>query len=159
MMASRYITLAGPSEWAVVNSLWAAMEYYDVRPDEVFILHEPSVHKTASKAADLVEGLLRGYGLGPRVKALEFQKDDFISVGKTVADLVRDGKEKGTVSVDITPGRKRYAVATLLAADAQGVDHVFYLYLENLWYGERPYPMIPHILHQIDDLKEVQSHG
>jgi hypothetical protein len=158
-MASRYVTLAGPSEWAVVNSLWAAMEYYDIRPDEVFILHEPSVHKTASKAVDLVEKLLRGYDLNPMVKALEFQKEDFITVGKTVSNLVHDGKKKGTVSIDITPGRKKYAVAALLAADAQRVDHVFYLYLENLWYGERPYPMIPHILHQVDDLKEVQSRG
>jgi len=159
MMVSRYITLAGPSEWAVTNSLWAAMEFHDVRPDQVFILHESSVRLTAQKAALLVESLLRGYGVEPSVKLHEFHHEDFISIGEKVAGLVSEGEKKGEVSVDITPGRKKHALATLLAADRQGADHIFYLYLENLWKANRPYPMIPHVLHQIDDLREVRTRG
>ncbi|MCJ2564227.1 MAG: hypothetical protein LN417_09100, partial [Candidatus Thermoplasmatota archaeon] len=125
MMVSRYITLAGPSEWAVTNSLWAAMEFHDVRPDQVFILHESSVRLTAQKAALLVDSLLRGYGVEPSVKLHEFHHEDFISIGEKVAGLVSEGKKKGEVSVDITPGRKKHALATLLAADRQGADHIF----------------------------------
>lgn len=159
MMTSRYITLAGPSEWAVVNALWAAMEHYGIRPNEVFILHEKSVGAIAEKAASFAERLLEGYEIKPSVKTIQFPDDDFLSVGEAVKDLVLNGKKKGEVSVDITPGRKRFAVATLLAADKQGADHILYLYLENLWEANRPYPMIPHVLHRPDDLKELESHG
>ena len=158
-MASSYVTLAGPSEWAIVNSLWAATEHYEVRPDQVFIIHESSVRPIALKASSLIESLLVGYDIEPTVKTVELRKEDYVSIGTKVGKIVREGKKDGEVSVDITPGRKRYAFAALIAAVKENADHIFYLYLENLWNANRPYPMIPYILHQIDDLKEVQSRG
>jgi hypothetical protein len=58
------------------------------------------------------------------------------------------------VAIDITPGRKAIISSALLSAWQKQVDHVFYLYLEDMRNASNPYPMIPFHLQHFVDLKE-----
>jgi len=155
-MAERvYITMTGVSRWPVLNSLWAAICCKRYVPDRVYLFVTRGREGDARSLALWIGALTESYGkrLEPVIRDIE--EGDFLSSGKKITSVMEEERAAGNeVAIDITPGRKAIISSALISAWQKQVDHVFYLYLEDMRNSANPYPMIPFHLQHFVDLKE-----
>jgi hypothetical protein len=155
-MARRiYITMTGISKWPVLNSLWAAMCCKKYVPDKVYLFVTRGREAEGEALADWIRTLVESYGrkLDPILTAID--EGDFAASGRKITGVLESERAEGNeVAIDITPGRKAIISSALLSAWQKQVDHVFYLYLEDMRNAANPYPMIPFHLQHFVDLKE-----
>jgi len=152
-----YITMTGMSKWPVLNSLWAAICCDDYFPDRIYLFVTRGKEDDGQLLAEWISVLTEAYGrkVAPIIKVID--EGDFASSGKKITAVMEEERSAGNeVAIDITPGRKAIISSALLSAMQKQVDHVFYLYLEDLRNSTNPYPMIPfHLQHFVDLKKEV----
>jgi len=155
-MADRvYITMTGVSKWPVLNSLWAAICCKGYLPDRIYMFVTKGREADSQLLAHWIGVLTESYGkrVEPIVKAIE--EGDFTSSGKKITAIMEEERSAGNeVAIDITPGRKAIISSALISAWQKQVDHVYYLYLEDMRNSANPYPMIPFHLQHFVDLKE-----
>jgi hypothetical protein len=150
-----YITMTGISRWPVLNSLWAAMCCKSYFPDKIFLFVTRGREQEAHALSDWIEALTDAYGKRVRPIQMQIDEGDFASSGKKITSVMESERGAGNeVAIDITPGRKAIISSALLSAWQKQVDHVFYLYLEDMRNASNPYPMIPFHLQRFVDLKE-----
>ncbi len=102
-----------------------------------------------------ITDLTDAYGKRVEPVVKEIDEGDFASSGKKITMVMEEERSAGNeVAIDITPGRKAIISSALLSAWQKQVDHVFYLYLEDMRNASNPYPMIPFHLQHFVDLKE-----
>lgn len=154
-MAERvYITMTGVSRWPVLNGLWAAMCRGYV-PDRVHLFVTHGREKDGETLAGWVSILGKSYGKDLEVLTERIEEGEFASSGRKItATMERERAAGNEVAIDITPGRKAIVSSALISAWQKQVDHVFYLYLEDMRNASNPYPMIPYQLQHFVDLKE-----
>ena len=157
-MAERvFITMTGVSKWPVLNSLWAAICCNDFLPDRIYLFVTMGRERDGEILAEWISILTEAYGrkISPIIRQID--EGDFASSGKKITAVMEEERNLGNeVAIDITPGRKAIITSALLSAVQKQVDHVFYLYLEDLRNASNPYPMIPfHLQHFVDLKKEV----
>jgi hypothetical protein len=154
-MAQRvYITMTGISRWPVLNGLWAAM-CGGYLPDKVYLFVTLGREKDAQVLERWICLLLESYGKTGNVTLEKIQEGEFATSGKKItAAMERERAAGNEVAIDITPGRKAIVSSALISAWQKQVDHVFYLYLEDMRNSSNPYPMIPYHLQHFVDLKE-----
>ena len=155
-MADRvYITMTGISKWPVLNSLWAAISCKQYLPDRVYLFVTGGNEAEAQELARWITALLESYGKRVQPMLKQIEEADFASSGKRITSVVDEERAKGSeVAIDITPGRKAVISSALISAWQKQVDHVYYLYLEDMRNANNPYPMIPFHLQHFVDLKE-----
>ncbi len=155
-MADRvYITMTGISKWPVLNSLWAAISCKQYLPDRVYLFVTGGKEAEAQELARWITALLESYGKRVQPELKQIEEADFASSGKRITSVVDEERAKGSeVAIDITPGRKAVISSALISAWQKQVDHVYYLYLEDMRNSNNPYPMIPFHLQHFVDLKE-----
>jgi len=150
-----YITMTGISRWPVLNSLWAAICCKGFAPDRVFLFVTKGRMNEARALSNWIEILTEAYGKKVEPVLAEIDEGDFASSGKKITAVMEAERASGNeVAIDITPGRKAIISSALLSAWQKQVDHVFYLYLEDMRNADNPYPMIPFHLQHFVDLKE-----
>ncbi len=147
--------MTGISKWPVLNSLWAAISFKGYVPDRIYLFSTKGKESEAQQLNRWIGALMQANGrnLSPILGMLE--EGDFASSGKKITAVMDQEKSIGAeVAIDITPGRKAIISSALISAWQKQVDHVFYLYLEDLRNSTNPYPMIPFHLQHFVDLKE-----
>ena len=150
-----YITMTGISKWPVLNSLWAAICCKGYLPDKIYIFTSRGRLAEAQSLSSWIRTLTESYGKRIVPALVEIDEGDFTSSGKKITSLMEQERTAGNeVAIDITPGRKAIISSALLSAWQKQVDHVFYLYLEDMRNAANPYPMIPFHLQHFVDLKE-----
>ena len=157
-MAERiFITMTGVSKWPVLNSLWAAICCNDFFPDRIYLFVTRGRESDGQILAEWISALTEAYGRRVVPIIRQIDEGDFASSGKKITAVMEEERNLGNeVAIDITPGRKAIISSALLSAVQKQVDHVFYLYLEDLRNASNPYPMIPfHLQHFVDLKKEV----
>jgi len=150
-----YITMTGISRWPVINSLWAAVCCKGYVPDKIYLFVTRGREQDANTLAEWISVLLDAYGKKVELIRREIEEGDFASSGKKITSAMEEERSAGNeIAIDITPGRKAIISSALLSAWQKHVDHVFYLYLEDMRNAANPYPMIPFHLQHFVDLKE-----
>ena len=150
-----YITMTGVSMWPVLNSLWAAICCKKFLPDRIYLFVTKGRGREATILSEWIKTLVRSYGKELEPITKEIDEGDFASSGKKITAVMEEERAAGNeVAIDITPGRKAIISSALLSAWQKQVDHVFYLYLEDMRKSTNPYPMIPFHLQHFVDLKE-----
>lgn len=154
-----YIALCGSRAWALLNSLWASIEEHGYLPERLIILVHARLKHEAEACSHPAEELIRSYGVEPEVSIQVVSEAHFITrdAQKVESIIAKEKAEGNEVALDITPARKALAMPAYSAALKHGADHVFYLFLRDLRYANRPYPMIPYFLHDWKDFVEVQD--
>ncbi len=155
-MADRvYITMTGISRWPVLNSLWAAISVKGFVPDRIYMFSTRGKEIEAEQLCSWITSLMEAYGRSIEPIERTLEEVYFASSGKKITAVMDEEKAKGSeVAIDITPGRKAIISSALISAWQKQVDHVYYLYLEDLRNSTNPYPMIPFHLQHFVDLKE-----
>jgi hypothetical protein len=149
-----YITMTGVSRWPVLNGLWAAMCRGYV-PDRLYLFVTQGRERDGEALTAWVKLLAESYGKDMTVLREKIEEGDFLSSGKKITTAMEKERSAGNeVAIDITPGRKAIVSSALISAWQKQVDHVFYLYLEDMRNASNPYPMIPYHLQHFVDLKE-----
>jgi hypothetical protein len=150
-----YITMTGISMWPVLNSLWAAICCKGYSPDKIYLFVTKGREQEARTLSRWISDLTESYGKRVEPITKEIDEGDFTSSGKKINSVMEEERSAGNeVAIDITPGRKAIISSALLSAWQKQVDHVFYLYLEDMRNASNPYPMIPLHLQHFVDLKE-----
>lgn len=157
MAQKAYITMTGVSKWPVLNSLWAAICCNGFMPDRIYLFVTRGRESDGQILAEWISALTEAYGRRTDPIIKEIDEGEFASSGKKITAVMEEERSRGNVvAIDITPGRKAIISSALLSAIEKQVDHVFYLYLEDLRNSTNPYPMIPfHLQHFVDLKKEV----
>lgn len=136
--------MLGRSSWAVVNSFYAVVQGWGYRPDRVYLFTEEVYRERLSKVEKGISLIAQGYGLTPTIESVVVAEADFIDAGKKISSLIHELKENGAeVAIDITPGRKAMVAGALMPLMKIDVDHIFYLAIRAIRFGDRPYRMIP----------------
>jgi hypothetical protein len=154
MAAKVYITMTGVSRWPVLNGLWAAMCRGYV-PDRLYLFVTQGRERDGEVLTGWMRLVARSYGKELDIVSEKIEEGDFLSSGRKItAAMERERNAGNEVAIDITPGRKAVISSALISAWQKQVDHVFYLYLEDMRNASNPYPMIPYQLQHFVDLKE-----
>jgi len=149
-----YITMTGISRWPVLNGLWAATCKGYV-PDKVYLFVTKGREKDADQLSSWIRKLLESNGKDVQPITETIEEGAFASSGRKItATMERERAAGNEVAIDITAGRKAIVSSALISAWQKQVDHVFYLYLEDMRNASNPYPMIPYHLQHFVDLKE-----
>jgi len=150
-----YITMTGISKWPVLNALWAAICCKGYMPDKIYLFTARGRLEEAKSLAIWIQTLTESYGKRIEPVLVEIDEGEFASSGKKITSVMEQERAAGNeVAIDITPGRKAIISSALISAWQKQVDHVFYLYLEDMRNAANPYPMIPFHLQHFVDLKE-----
>lgn len=152
-----YITMTGVSKWPVLNSLWAAICCNDYFPDRIYLFVTRGRESDGQLLAEWISALTEAYGRRTDPIIRQIDEGEFASSGRKITAVMDEERSRGNeVAIDITPGRKAIISSALLSAVQRQVEHVFYLYLEDMRNSDNPYPMIPfHLQHFVDLKKEV----
>lgn len=153
-----YITMTGPSDWAILNSLWAVVRLRDYIPDRIYILTIKKRREQAEMAKRRFANLLREYNKRPQIKIIQVKEADFVGTGRHINKVVCDEKAQGnTVAIEITPGRKALVAGALVPGIQGHADHVFYLYLDDFDYANNLFLRIPLTKqHSHDFMEEIK---
>lgn len=152
--------MTGLSDWAIFNSLWAAIRLRNYIPHKIYIFSNRKRKKQAELAKRRFTVLLKEYGIKrPKIEIVYVPEADFLISGKRINEVVKREKlQKNTIAIEVTPGRKAMVAGALVPGIQGSADKVFYLYLENLDYAENMFMRIPITLqHSHDFMEEIKS--
>ena len=153
-MDNIYITLAGKSAYAIVNSFWASLKIHEYEPDHVYIVTDEYTDNT-DIIIEAIRGVLLAYGLDIDIDRVVIIPYDFQGCMNAIREIL-DLKSEDSIALDITSGRKYMATAALLAG-WERYDHVFFLQTERSRFRELPFLMRPLMYQYPADLKEEVS--
>lgn len=145
-----YVTMVGRSYWATLNSFWAVLKEDLFQPEKVFLIYENGLDERANTLKDDILTLLSSYGMDSSVETVQIERADFKSAGKKVEEIIEDN---GETALDITAGRKALVAGSLVTPSVDNLEHVFYLYLDDLKNADRPYPSIESHRMEIKDFR------
>ncbi|UCE35963.1 MAG: hypothetical protein JSW00_10380 [Thermoplasmata archaeon] len=156
-----YITMTGFSDWAIFNSLWAVVRLRQYIPDRIYIFTTKKRRRQAELAKRRFIILLKEYGKKPNIVISEVPKADFVTSGWRINDVVKKEKSLGNkIAIEVTPGRKAMVAGALVPSIQGKVDHVFYLYLEDVDYADNLFLRIPlTVQHSHDFMEEIKFAG
>jgi hypothetical protein len=156
-----YVTMTGLSDWAIFNSLWAAIRLRNYLPDKIYIFTIKKRKKQAELARRRFEVLLKEYDKKAKMEIIEVAEADFVGSGRRINEVVKEEKSQGnTIAIEVTPGRKAMVAGALVPSIQGKADHVFYLYLENFDYADNLFMRIPLTMqHSHDFMEEIRFAG
>ncbi len=102
-----WITTAGSSPFAVINTLWAACELDGYVPEKVYIVANEKVENEVKIVHEWIGRILKGYGSTAIIERIHADEVDFTNFSRILSTCITEEKKKGNqVAVDMTPGRK-----------------------------------------------------
>jgi len=137
----RYITYVGRSDWAVVNSFWAALFHTDITPEDIHVIYKKHDKEMAVKSIEGIKTILE-------IKDIEAEIDEYViedefDVMKAAEHVEEICEEDHPVVLDITPARKAMASGSVIEGVKMEVEGVLYLYIDSVENADRPYLDIP----------------
>ena len=152
-----YVTLVGRSSWAVINSLYSVLHEGLFQPDYIHIFVEDLFEDKVSLVEKGLRLVCEAYGFDVEMGYDVVGNAKFVNAGLRVNMRIKDFKDKGCrIGLDVTPGRKSLMAASLICAERLGVDHIFYLAVDEI--EDIPFMLKPiRELHLRDFLKEVEQ--
>ena len=156
-----YITITGPSDWAILNSLWAVVRLRHYIPDRIYIFTIRKRKSQAELAKKRFTALLREFNKKSHISIIQVREADFVGTGRQINKVVCEEKAQGnTVAIEVTPGRKAMVAGALVPGIQGNADHVFYLYLEDIDYADNLFLRIPlSKQHSHDFMEEIKGAG
>jgi len=143
-LGCKYITMLGRSGWALVNSYYAVVRERGYQPDEVVIFAEEGTADCLEAASAGIRAVSAKYGFQPEIRSEIVRDGGFIEAGRKITEIIKEWKASGNkIAVDITPGRKALVAGALVPLNNVGVDHIFYLQIDDTSDSAKPYMMIP----------------
>jgi len=151
--------MTGPSDWAILNSLWAVVRLRNYIPDRIYILTIKKRRAQAELAKKRFTALLREFDSKPQIRIIQVREADFVGTGRHINSVVCEEKSQGnTVAIEVTPGRKALVAGALVPGIQGNADHVFYLYLEDFEYANNLFLRIPLTKqHSHDFMEEIKD--
>jgi hypothetical protein len=150
------ITLMGPSNWGLFNSIWGAIRFHGFTPDRIHIMGSKRDHAEFKNLKKMLVPLLNEYGSAGDVRFEEVSVGRVDDVYKKVSRTLDEEEQDNEMALDITPGRKAMVLGSLLAGWKDGkmsrFEHVFYLYIESLRNASRPFMLIPMSVQRCHDI-------
>ena len=94
--------------------------------DRVYLLIDKKPDQTQASAIELIN---KTFGSVVEIKERKVELYDFVSIAKTVVDMLDDISRKEEIYVNITPGRKTQAIGVLFGCYARPdyVKKIFYV--------------------------------
>jgi hypothetical protein len=133
LMKQAYITLVGRSAWAVVNSYYFMIQKGKCDPDLVLVFVEELFE---DKLDWIIEGITvvnEAFGVDATIETNLVGNARYVPSGVEVSHRLKQLKEDGfEICLDVTPGRKALVAASLISAYKTGIDHVFYLAVDEI---------------------------
>ena len=153
------ITLMGPSNWGLFNSIWGMIRLHGFVPDTVYVLGREVDKRDFETVRRMLVPLLKEYGSSAEVSYEVVEGGSLKDVYERVKDLVDSERRRGSeLALDVTPGRKAAVLGSMLAGWGEGkfglFDHIFYLYIESLRNASRPFILIPLPIQHYHDIAE-----
>jgi hypothetical protein len=155
-----WITTIGSSPFAVINTLWAACELEDFKPERVYLIYNDKMLRELQTVKDWIGRITVEYA-GARAELIEREcsEEDFIRYSKLLNQIISEEKNRGnTVAVDITPGRKIMS-AFSMHHGLEKADRVYYLHLLNQRYQNQSFMEIPAEEQNLIDMKKMVVKG
>lgn len=151
-----WISSLGKSHMAIVNSIWAACNNEEYVPNKVhFVIDKKLDNDYICSIHEWVEKILKAYGVEePILKNILIDENDFGEIEETFMKEISCLMKEGPVAVDMTPGRKYVAAISMSAGLHYNVDHIYYLYLKESKYKDRPFPLTPYPKQRLIDIKK-----
>ena len=149
--------MTGMSKWAVINGIWAAGRHKGYFADKVYLLNKVGNKTEEDQLVKSIKEYYKSHGKDTVVMIETVDEKEFVATGKKITKIIETEKAQGNeVALETTPGRKAVVSSALVAAREKKVDHIFYLYIEDVYMADKPYPMIPFQIQRAVDLeKEV----
>lgn len=155
LMTNIWITTSSTNPEAVLNPFIAACEEGFI-PDVMYHLESQDIVEEMSQVREIARSVVDMYGDKElQINKTAISKDpDFDRIHAHIKGAIDDLNEEGTVSVDITPGRKFMTAIAFATGLRNGVEHVYYLYVNPRRYGLL-YPELPRTATTLYDFTEV----
>lgn len=149
-----WITCAGTSPEAVINSIWAACDVKGFIPDKIMLIHNAKNEKEVKKTIKQLSKILSSYNnSNPEFITKKIPEMNFEDIQSTIRTWIDKEKENNSeIAVDITPGRKFMSAIVMQAGIEAGIDHIYYLHLSDTSYLNEKYPRIPRTYQMLHDL-------
>jgi len=141
---------------AIANAIWAACHNGEYVPEKVYFIVDKNLDSNyIDNTTQWVKKILNAYGIDtPIIETFKVDENDFVEIEETFMNKISYLKQEGQVAVDMTPGRKYVAAISMAAGLHHKVDHIYYLYLKESKYKDRPYPLTPYLKQNLIDIKQ-----
>ncbi len=156
-MTRLWITNGSTSLAPIVNTLNAACED-GYHPTDIYILENPGIEDVTSKATDLMQTIVTETGgEEPQVTTESLEDElDFQGIAAYLRDTIKSAQDPDDqIAIDVTPGRRFWAIISFRAGHEYGVDHLYYGHLLTKTYYETAYPAIPRTAMNLIDFTEA----
>lgn len=141
-----WITTIGPSPFAVINTLWAAVDRDQWIPERIFLVYNEET-KNLLPGISMAMGSIvtEAGGKKPEIRCFDIDEDDLSGVYRTYKDIIESEREMGNaIAIDITPGRKYMSAFSMYAGMKDGsIEKIYYIHIRGKKFMNQPYPMIP----------------
>jgi len=161
-----WITTAGTSPFAAINSIWAAVQHKKFIPGKVHILANEFVieQNYLEKVVKGCEIISNEYDFSLEILTHCFTETDFSSYANLLESLVAKEKKAGNnVAIDMTPGRKFMSAISMYLGVGPDIkfkaDLIYYHHLLDLSFGNLPYPLIPSNIRTLYNMKDRSQGG
>jgi len=156
-MARAWITNGSTSIAPVVNSLVAACDEGYI-PTDIYILSNPTISNVTDSATSLMKTAVTAHGGDePSITVDTIDTEtDFDSILAYLQSAIETTTEiDADIAIDITPGRRFWAIISFQAGIKHDVDHLYYSHVKTEKYFGECYPTIPRTALDLIDFTEV----
>lgn len=156
-MTRLWITNGSTSVAPIVNTLNAACED-GYHPTDIYLLENPAIEDVTTRATDLMKTIVTETGGDEptiTVKSLEDELDfqGIAAYLRTAIEAAQGPDDQ--IAIDVTPGRRFWAIISFRAGHEYSVDHLYYGHLLTENYYETAYPAIPRTAMNLIDFTEA----
>jgi len=151
------------SIFAVVNPIWAACIRDGFVPERIHLLKNRKVERNVEPVKDWLNRILESYDVKPDFQEHDCDEENMDAFAKIFIGVARS--EAGNeIAIGMTPGRKfmsACAIAVAMADRGQkfNVSKLYYLYLFNNAYQDRPYTLVPFNQQRLVNVLECVKEG
>lgn len=139
----------------IINPLAAACDSGYI-PTNVKILSNTPIEEVTDKAVPMIKTVVTASGGDePEVSTKSVNPEtDFAGIVSYLDDSINEAESTDAkIAIDITPGRKFWSVISFQVGLTREVDHLFYILLQDKYFGEC-YPTIPRTAIELYDFTE-----
>lgn len=152
-----WITNGSTTVAPIVNTLNAAcLDGY--LPTDIHLLENAGIDTVTEAAASQMKTIVTASGGDePTVSRHAIDDElDFEAIATYLTSTIEEGEEADAeIAIDVTPGRRFWAIIAFQAGNQFDVDHLYYGHiLSDEFYGT-PYPNIPRTAMHLVDFTEV----
>lgn len=142
-----WVTTVGTTPFAVINSLWAAIDQEGWVPKRIYLIASKNTQKYIPGLVRVIEVIVTSYG-GEKIEVVpvNINESDFKIVYENYFNIIKkEKKDDNEVAIDITPGRKYMSAFAMYCAlrSEPPADKIYYAHIKGGKFQNLPYPYVP----------------